>query len=85
MFRTPTAAAPITVPATDASDAFSVVDVRTATTTGMRISAAAAAVPRVVSPAEPPRPRHRREARITAPRPAPAGRRAATSSGYRPR
>lgn len=83
MFRTPTAAAPITAPATDATNAFSVVDARTATTTALRISAAA--TPRVVSPAEPPRPRNRREARITAPPPAPAGRRTATSSGYRPR
>ncbi|MET7303065.1 hypothetical protein [Embleya sp. NPDC005575] len=78
MFRTPVAAAPITDRTT--TDAFSVLDTRTTMGTGLRIAAEAAAVTRrVASPAEPPRRRHRHEARITTPRPA------RTAAARRPR
>ena len=86
MFRVPTAAAAAITDRT--TDTFSVLDTHTAPGTGLRIAAeaeATAAIRRVAWPAEPPRPRHRREARITTPRPTRTDRRTATSSGYRPR
>ncbi|WP_406281801.1 hypothetical protein [Embleya sp. NBC_00896] len=100
MFRTATTT-PNTAASTTASsavvhpeaDVFSVVDVRTASEPGLRLTAAAAGATRgasiSVAPARTPverrRVHRRRDLPASTPHPRDVGRRTATSSGYRPR
>ncbi|MFE3196990.1 hypothetical protein [Embleya sp. NPDC059237] len=78
MFRTrlSLSVAPV---AHEVTDAFSVLDMRTTGAPAPRLTTEAA------RPIVPPRPQLRRARRVGVPQPPQSGRRAATSSGYRPR